>query len=308
MPELPEVHTTATILNKLLPRLTIREVWSGYNSPFHRGKKNIKDLSYFADFKKAVVGRSIQSVTRRGKNVLINLNNRTTIVIHMKMTGHLLYGKYSPLGKGAKGVVVWRALDPGPLQDPFNAHIRLVFTLSNGKHLAFSDLRKFAKVHLVPTDDVETVELAHLGPEPLEPHFNFKVFNERLNTRPRGKIKPVLMDQKVIAGIGNIYSDEMLWLSSIHPLSLVHAIPLSQRKKLFSSLKKVLSQGIDFSGDSTSDYRNPYGEPAPFQHAHRAYRRTGSPCSARGCKGTIRRLKVGGRSAHFCDKHQKLYK
>ncbi|MEK9185010.1 MAG: bifunctional DNA-formamidopyrimidine glycosylase/DNA-(apurinic or apyrimidinic site) lyase [Patescibacteria group bacterium] len=299
MPELPEVHTTATILNKLISGLVIKDIWSGYNSSFHKGKENIKNVDYFKIFKKEVVGKKIVNVKRRGKNVLINLEKDTTILIHMKMTGHLLYGTYS-VKRGT-----WGAVEKGPLQDPFNRFIRLIFTLSDKKHLAFSDMRKFAKVCLIKTDKLEeSVDLRNLGPEPLEKSFDFVCFKERLNKKPNGKIKQVLMNQTIIAGIGNIYSDEMLWLAGIHPETKVQKIPASKIKKLFEAIKKVLEKGIKLNGDSMSDYRNPYGEKGQFQNTHKAYKQTGQTCEKKGCKGIIKRIKVGGRSAHFCSKHQ----
>lgn len=309
MPELPEVHTTATILNKLIKGLDIKDVWSGYNSVFHTGKSNIKNLEYFKEFKKAVIGKKIGSVTRRGKNVLVNLSGNVTILIHMKMTGHLLYGTYERKLKVKNEklkVEEWEAEEDGPLKDPFNRFIRLVFALSNGKHLAFSDMRKFAKVCYLPTDTLsESADLSHLGPEPLEKSFTLLVFSSKLNERPNGKIKQVLMDQSLIAGIGNIYSDEALWIADIHPLRPVRNIKETEMKKLFGAVKDMLKKGIDFKGDSMSDYRNPYGEPGKFQTKHHAYRKTGKHCEKRGCPGIIRRLKVGGRSAHFCSAHQK---
>ena len=126
--------------------------------------------------------------------------------------------------------------------------------------------------------------------------------------RAKGKIKQVLMDPYIIAGIGNIYSDEILWRASIHPLSLVGKIPDKNMKEMFKATKVLLKKGIDFGGDSMSDYRNIDGEHGKFQDHHRAYRRKGKPCGKKGCKGTITRLVVGARSAHFCPVHQKLYK
>ena len=198
-------------------------------------------------------------------------------------------------------------VEDGPLKDPFNRFIRLVFTLSNGKHLVLSDMRKFAKVCLLSTSALfESEDLKDVGPEPLVPAFEFRKFKSRLLKRPSGKIKQVLMDQSIIAGIGNIYSDEMLWLSGIHPLSIVSRIPKIKLRELYKGMITVLKKGINFQGDSTSDYRNPYGERGEFQHKHNAYRRTGKSCSKKD-GGMIKRLKVGGRSAHFCPVHQKLF-
>ncbi len=304
MPELPEVHTTATGLQKVLPHLAITDVWTDYGGPYHKGKSNIKDTAFFKKFKSHVVGKKVTSVTRRAKNVLIHLSSGYTILVHMKMTGHLLYGKYEKKGK------TWVATETGPLRDdPFNKWIHFLLTFSNGRHLALSDLRKFAKVTLIETEKRhESLDLKDIGPEPLEKDFNFEIFKSRLLKRPSGKIKQILMDQSLIAGIGNIYSDEMLWLAGIHPSSKPSKIPPAQLKKLFAAMKKVLKMGIDFGGDSMSDYRNIRGERGRFQHKHNVYQRTGEHCRKKGCDGTISRIKVGGRSGHFCSEHQKLFK
>ena len=320
MPELPEVHTTATILDKLIKGLIILDVWSGYNSAYHKGKKNIKDRKYFDWFRRKIIEQKIEDVGRRGKNVLINLSDEETILVHMKMTGHLLYGTYkknvkfknqNEKLKERRGweKEEWRPIESESeaLKDPFNRFIRLVFSFSNGKHLTLSDVRRFAKVCLLPTGKLaESNDLKDIGPEPLGKNFDFKTFFERLQTRPKAKIKTVLMDQTVLAGVGNIYSDEALWLTGLHPESVVEKIPLAKLKELFKNVIIVLKKGIYFRGDSTSDYRNPNGEKGNFQNKHNVYRLKNQPCSKKD-GGTITRIVVGARSAHFCPIHQKLF-
>jgi formamidopyrimidine-DNA glycosylase len=179
-------------------------------------------------------------------------------------------------------------------------------TFGNGDHLALSDTRRFAKVTVVETKTVhESEHLIGIGPEPLEDSFDLVRFNERLDLRPNGKIKLVMMDQNIIAGIGNIYADESLWRASIHPLRLVKTLTALERKKIFDAIKSTLSHGIDFGGDSMSDYRNVMGEKGKFQEQHMAYQRTGEKCRKYGCKGMIIRIVVGGRGTHLCDVHQK---
>ncbi len=326
MPELPEVHTTATMLQKLLPGLRVKAVWTNYGSPYHAGKDNIKDPKFFRRFARKISGARFKKIYRRGKNVLLDLDNGQTILIHMKMTGHLLYGTYKRNAKvktqksklklktkrGGKVLEKpreeWEAAEEGPLGEPKNQFIRLVISLSNGKHLALSDMRRFAKVTLILTEKAATSEhLGNLGPEPLDQNFTYERFRERLMTEPRGKIKQVLMNPEIIAGIGNIYSDEMLFIAGIHPLSTVGKAPDSALRELFRAMKKILDKGINFGGDSTSDYRNPLGDHGSFHHHHQAYRNTGKPCGKKGCGGTIRKIKLGGRSAHFCDIHQYKY-
>lgn len=301
MPELPEVQTTVYGLLKHMKGQTISEVWTNYNSPFHVGKDNIKNPKYFKKFKDQVIGSTVTDVQRKAKNILIHLSNGFTIIIHMKMTGHILYGNYEFDRRNNQ----WEAVDEGPLKDPFNQFIRLVFILSNNRHIVLSDMRKFAKVMIVKKEDLSTLlELKKLGPEPLTPTFTPKNLQERLSRRPKGKIKSVLMDQEIISGIGNIYSDEILWHADIHPLRNVCDISNKEIAGIHTWMIEVLNRSLKLGGDSMSDYRNISGEKGGFQTYHNAYRQHGKPCTKKNCKGTIARLKIGGRSAHFCDTHQ----
>lgn len=301
MPELPEVHTTVTILNKLICTKTISDSWSNYASLNYDGKQNIKNDLYFKKFKKEIRGKKILKVSRRAKNILIELDNKEIILIHMKMTGHLLFGKFS-YNKNKKE---WSANEPGPLQDPFNRFIHFIITFSDGTHLALSDMRKFATVTFIK-DRSKLIEVfKKTGPEPLEKNFDWKVLKSCLSKRPKQKIKTVLMDQNLVAGIGNIYSDEILWASFIHPERTVLTLTDLEYKLLTKNIKLILSKGINFGGDSMSDYRNPYGLPGSFQLQHNTYRRTNLKCKRKTCNGTIQRKVISGRSAHFCNECQR---
>ncbi len=325
MPELPEVQTTVSGLNSRVSGLTITDVWTDYGSAFYKGKDSIKNPVFFRRFKKEVVGAKITGVTRRAKNILIHIekphgkagDKEKIILVHMKMTGHILYARFNLDAKKSakKQRDPWTpATDESKaFHDPFNRFIHFVMTLSNGRQIALSDMRKFAKVTLIDGAHAETgllhsLHLANIGPEPLEKSFTFDIFKSRINRKPNGKIKMVLMDQSIIAGVGNIYSDEALWRTGLNPEERVKNIPDSLLKTLYADVKKVLEKGIDFGGDSMSDYRNIDGERGKFQEQHQAYRKTGKPCARPGCKGIIQRKIVGGRSAHFCSVHQRLRK
>jgi formamidopyrimidine-DNA glycosylase len=290
MPELPEVQTTVSGLYRFVRGLSIIDVWTEYNSPYFHGKDTIKDPKYFKYFKNKIKNTEIIHISRRAKNILIHLSNEYTILIHMKMTGHVMYGDYNK-------------------KDPYNRFIRLIFYLSNGKTIELCDTRKFAKVTLIETAKMnESIHLKDIGPEPLEKEFTFPIFKDQINKKPNGKIKLVLMDQSIIAGIGNIYADESLWRSGIHGESIVKKIPDKKLKELYKAIISTLSKGIDFGGDSMSDYRNIHGERGKFQEEHKAYRKTGTKCSKKGCNGKIIRTVIGGRGTHFCNTHQKIYK
>jgi formamidopyrimidine-DNA glycosylase len=301
MPELPEVHTTASILNTLIISKTIEDVWTDYESPHFHGKENIKDKSYFLKFKKYILNKKITKVWRRAKYILIELDDNSTIVIHMKMTGHLLYGTYFFDSKTKE----WRTKTPGPLQDPFNRFIHFVLTFTDGTHLAFSDMRKFASVYFVQDKKTLQSKFEDIGPEPLEKNLTVSILEKQLLKRKNKKIKTALMDQTLISGIGNIYSDEILWSSQINPERTVFSLTKVDFKNIHTYTKKILSKGINFGGDSMSDYRNPYGLPGKFQLEHNAYRRTNKECKRTNCDGKILRKVINGRSAHFCSMCQK---
>src|SRR4030042_2281412 len=199
MPELPEVETIVRELRRVVRNRTFLDVWTD-------AKKLIKKPVDFNLFKKGIKGKIIEDIERRGKNILFRLSGEKTLLVHQKMTGHFLIGKLEK--KGGR----WESLKKGPLSDdPMNKYLHLIFWLDNGKMLALSDLRKFAKAELRDNTELENSEyFKNLGPEPLSGNFNFKAFSDVLKNK-RGKIKQVLMDQSVIAGMGNIYSDEMLF-------------------------------------------------------------------------------------------------
>ena len=299
MTELPEVQTIVSDLQKILPGLKIGDVQTDWEKMF----KN----SSLEKFKKEVVGEKILDVRRIGKNILIDLTGRKTILIHQKMTGHFLYGTWKKEGEK------WLGKEAGPIKDdPQNRFIHLVFDLSNGKQLALSDLRKFAKVLLWPTDKLSELEdINNLGPDPTTPDFDFNKFQDRLAplaaglARKKGKIKTVLMDQSVFAGIGNIYSDEILWLAGIHPLRQVSSLAQEELEKIFTSTKKILKKAIEARGTSDSDYRDPSGNKGGYQNMLYVYGLEGEKCQKKD-GGIITRLKIGGRSARFCPVHQKM--
>lgn len=315
MPELPEVTTTVNGLQGVLPGLRFVDVWtdlSKKNQSIKQFKNTLKDEKFFKKFKQDIAGAKIINVERRAKNILINISGGKTILIHLKMTGHLLFGKYNKniITKDKLPITKWEPSknEKKSLSDPYNRFIHVVFSLSNGKHLAMSDSRKFGKITMFDTKDIDkNIHLENVGPEPLQKDFTWKKFKERLLTKPNKSIKTVLMDQTVVAGIGNIYSDEMLWLSAIHPDSKSSKLKDDNFVSLWKNMKKVLNKGIDFGGDSMSDYRNINGERGKFQNYHNVYGKNKEKCGKKNCKGVIIRKVINGRSAHFCNTHQKLY-
>lgn len=284
MPELPEVEILVQDLQKKVLKRTFLDVWTDF-------PQMIKKPKTFEQFKKEIKGKKIKKIYRRGKNILFELEGNKTLLIHQKLTGHLLLGNWEKKGKE------WVSLLPGPLrEDPMNKFLHLIFWLDNGQMLALSDLRKFAKVELGETKEIQK-ELEELGPEPLEKSFTLEKFREVLK-QAKGKIKQVLMDQNIIAGIGNIYSDEILWTAKIHPFKEVPELSKKEIEKIYLAIKKILPLAIKLQGESISDFRRLSGERGFYDEARKVYRREGELCSR--CQTKIKRIKIGGRSAHFC--------
>lgn len=290
MPELPEVETTIRGLNKKVLNRTFVDVWT--DSP-----KIIKKPKTFEQFKKEIKDKKIIKIWRRAKNIIFDLSDGYSLLVHQKMTGHLLIGKWK-LENGD-----WKPLSKGPLQDPFNRYIHLMFWLSDDLMMALSDLRKFAKVELQKTEELlNSKEFKELGLEPLDKDFTFEKFKEVLQGR-EGKIKQILIDQNIIAGIGNIYSSEALWRAKIHPEKNVAKLSQQELKNLYQAVKKVLELGIKLGGESFSDYRRPNGSKGGFDRERKVYQRENQKCFRCGTK--IKRLKISQRSAFFCPACQK---
>ncbi len=342
MPELPEVQTTVSGLNKKVLKRTFVDVWSDW-------KKIVKKPKDFEQFKKEIKNKKIKKIWRRAKNIIFDLSPTNfdvkekkhrqkgkssklvgdksegpalsgaegySLLVHQKMTGHLLIGDWQLLENK------WKPIKEGPLNDPYNRFIHLLFFLDGGKMMALSDVRKFAKVELWKTEELlNSKEFKNLGPEPLDNNFTFLKFKETLtlrNTQGKkikgrtllrqrlrtGKVKQVLMNPEIIAGIGNIYSSEILWQAKIHPEKNVAKLNEKELKSIYDSIKKVLTLAVKLGGESFSDYRKPDGSKGDFDTERKAYRREGQKCSRCGKK--IKRIKLGGRSTFFCPKCQKL--
>lgn len=302
MPELPEVETIVRDLNKKILGRKVKDIW--FDAP-----KLIKIPKNPAAFKKEIIGRKIEKVERRGKNIIFRLSGGFVMLIHQKMTGHLLYGKWSirkarpsPAARGIRTrphEYEVKSLIKGLLQEQVNNYIHLIFYLDNGRQFALSDLRKFAKVLVVDEKKFgELEDIKNLGPEPLEKNFIFGKFKETLARKKSGRIKQVLMEQNVIAGIGNIYADEILWEAKVYPLKNVAALSENELKKIYGAMKKILTLALRLRGSSVSDYRDTAGKRGTYDLIRKVYRREGEKCPR--CKTPIKRFKLGGRSGHYC--------
>ena len=291
MPELPEVETTVRDLKKKIVGLRFKDVWA--DRP-----KSVRQAGGIKNLNQIVKNKKILKVWRRAKFIVIDIEGPNSLFVHQKISGHLLYGRW----KFEKGR--WLSIGNGPMKsDPKNQHIRILFNLNNGFQLVLADLRRFGKIVLANDDIIDKLpEIKNLGPEPLEISYaDFK----KLFPGKKGRLKQVLMDPYFIAGIGNIYSDEILWFAGLHPMSRVENLEEENIKKLYKHMQKVLVKAVELKGSSMDDYRTISGRKGNFQNYQHAYHKTGEPCDKKD-GGIIARLKIGGRSAHFCPIHQKI--
>ncbi|KKR19986.1 MAG: Formamidopyrimidine-DNA glycosylase [Candidatus Moranbacteria bacterium GW2011_GWA2_39_41] len=325
MPELPEVQTVVDDLNKKIKGDIITDFWSEW-------PKAIKEKT-LATFKKEIVGRKILGVRRIGKNIFVDLSDKKTLYLHLKMTGHLLIKIQNPNDKfqiKSKNQIL-KSKEVDYFADRVNQYVRHKFFLrtdakqqnidesTNGKVdtvknfvdsnrydkvIEFSDVRKFAKIVLVDTDKVlELPEIKALGVDAVSPEFTFKKFNEILDKKAKSLIGIILMDQHLIAGIGNIYRSEILFAAGILPTRQAEKISLAERKKLFIWIGNILQKAIVLRGTSDSDYRDTSGAPGGFQKVLQVYRKAGEKCQK--CDTIVVRETIGQRSVFFCPKCQK---
>ena len=274
MPELPEVETIRRDLSKLIVGKKILGLKT--NTP-----KQVQPS--LAVVKKAVVGAKIKDIKRRAKLLLIYLDNGKVLVVHLKLTGRLLV----------------REKD-----DPQDDWQRIVFSLSGNKELRFADLRKFGWIKLVENEKELDKLLVGFGPEPLD-SLSLEEFRKIVSSSSR-PIKVLLMDQTKIAGVGNIYASDALFLAKIHPARPAKDLSPSEQEKLFEAIKKVLKAGIRYRGASDQYYLDALGHKGKYQEHFLIYGREEKKCLRKGCSGVIKKIKLAGRGTYFCSHCQRL--
>jgi formamidopyrimidine-DNA glycosylase len=282
MPELPEVETVRRGLHKLIIDRVVRHV--RHDTP--KGFPNaISDVEEF------LIDAHVTDVRRRAKVLLIDLSTQYTLVIHLKMTGQLVF----------RGEVIFGAGHPsdsliGELPD---RSTRVTIEFYDGSHLYFNDQRKFGWMKLLPTIEVPNIDfMKKVGPEPLEADFTPQEFMQRFKRRARTSIKAALLDQTVIAGVGNIYADESLWGAKIHPKRLVGVVTELEFERLYIELRAVMNLAIEKGGSTDKNYVNAEGKRGSYMDFARVFRREGQPCPR--CGTTIVKFKAAGRGTHIC--------
>lgn len=270
MPELPEVETIKRGLAKKIKGKTIKKI-----------DIKLPKLVNFdvVGFQKEILGAKIEKISRRAKLLVLKLSNAGAILIHLKMSGQLLY------------------------EGEIRKHARAVFYFSDGTKLVFNDMRKFGYFKFLPQNKLNQFFEDKFGPEPLLSEFNLDKFNMIIKQKPNSRIKNFLLDQKNIAGIGNIYADEALFEAKITPTRRVRTLNKNEIKKLHKAIKNVLNNAIKHKGTSFQLYRDSAGKKGKFVRLLKVYQREGKKCYF--CSGTVKRIKLGSRSAYFCPKCQK---
>ncbi len=288
MPELPEVETVRRGLQRLIIGRTIRTVNHDWPKSFPNADADVRNF---------LIGAEIVEVRRRAKVLMIDLSTKHTLVIHLKMTGQLVYIGKEKFGAGhPSDSLVGRLPDKST---------RVTFEFSDGSHLYFNDQRKFGWVRLMPTIEVPNIDfMQKVGPEPLEADFTASQFVDRFARRKNSSIKAALLDQTVVAGVGNIYADESLWGAKIHPLTKVSDIRNPSFVTLYTELRSILNEAIKKGGSTDRNYVNAEGKKGSYIEFARVFRREGQPC--RRCGTEIIKTRAAGRGTHICPACQVL--
>lgn len=314
MPELPEVETIRTGLANLLPGKVVKDVWYDWDKSFPNAP---------ADVARFLVGAKVEKVRRRAKVLIIELSGGWALIIHLKMTGQLIFVNENKqkletskqkLAKKANSELLisnsrFAGGHPGKelISELPAKSTRVVIDFTDGGKLFFNDQRKFGWMRLLPALQIPEIDFfKKVGPEPLDADFTVDLFISRLMRRKNSNIKAVLLDQTVIAGVGNIYADESLWGARIHPATLVKDVPKTKLVTLYNSLRDVLNLSIQKGGSTDKNYVDAQGKKGSYLSFANVFRREGQPCPR--CGTPIEKIRVAGRGTHICPHDQKLPK
>jgi formamidopyrimidine-DNA glycosylase len=308
MPELPEVETVVRELNRKLKGRTILAVAVRTPKIVAVGPKTlsnvrVKSLPTARKFAQVLTGQKFVSVKRRAKLLIFDLSGPLSVMAHLKMTGQFIFEDKALRKKSGGKYRILNKLT-APLVELPAKYTHVIFDLSGGAKMYFNDLRQFGYLKVVRDDEVGQVpELQNYGPEPLDKKFTAKVFAERVRRRSRTTIKQALLDPTVVAGIGNIYSDEILYHARVLPTRLVGSLKPKEMTAVFSQIKPVLNTAIKYKGSSVGDFIRTDGKWGSMGKHHFVYGRKGQPCKV--CGTMIKSVKLGGRTSCYCPKEQK---
>jgi formamidopyrimidine-DNA glycosylase len=282
MPELPEVETVRRGLAQLIIGKTV-------SAETHDTEKGFPNAP--ADVIKFLIGAEVIEVRRRAKVLMIDLSTDYSLLIHLKMTGQLVFVGETRFGAGHPNDSLVNELP--------DTSTRVILTFADGSQLFFNDQRKFGWMRLLPTIEIPNISfMQKVGPEPLSQEFSPEDFIKRLARRPKTNIKAALLDQTVIAGVGNIYADESLWGAKLHPKRLVSSLSEEEMTLLYHEMRAVMNLAVEKGGSSNHTYVNAEGKKGSYMDFARVFRREGLTCPR--CGTTIEKLRVAGRGTHIC--------
>lgn len=291
MPELPEVETVKRGLEELVVNRVVESVAFDWPKGFPNSQTDVDAFLLKAE---------VTSIARRGKALIITLSTNYALVVHLKMTGQLVFvSDEARFGAGHPNDSLIHHLP--------DRSTRVTLRFADGSALFFNDQRKFGWMKLLPEGQVMDLPFfKNLGPEPLEPEFTSKIFVQRFKNRGRSTIKAALLDQKVLAGVGNIYADEALFAAKIHPATRVADVPKKKMELLYEELRTVLQKSIAAGGSSDKNYVNAEGKKGSYLTFAKVFRLEGKPCPR--CGTIIEKIRVAGRGTHVCPYCQKAPK
>ncbi|MFA5034874.1 MAG: bifunctional DNA-formamidopyrimidine glycosylase/DNA-(apurinic or apyrimidinic site) lyase [Candidatus Margulisiibacteriota bacterium] len=288
MPELPEVETVRRGLSSVLPGKKI----IGFESDWAKAHNRP-----VADYCRVLKGKKLLKVDRRGRLLILEAEGGWSLLVHLKMTGQLVFRDHRHCLIG--GHPIEQSCQSLP-----NKFTHAIISFSDQSRLFFNDVRKFGWVRLYnAAERVKTIERMNLGPEPLSREFSLDYFKSMVAKRPRSKVKVFLMDNKVVVGVGNIYSDEVLFRARVMPSRMVGSLRVKEVELLHDGIKKILTAAIKAQGTTFSNYVNSNGEAGAYTKKLKVYGRYGEKCFK--CKGEVARLKIGGRTSSFCPSCQR---
>lgn len=288
MPELPEVETIRVGLEKLIIGKSIENITHDWEKSFPNDPVVVSEFA---------IGSKIVAVNRRAKVLLIKLSSNYTFMIHLRMTGQIVYVGNERFGAGHPNDSLINILP--------DKSTRVTIDFVDNSNLYFNDQRKFGWMKLLPNELVDQEPfMQKVGPEPLEIEFTDKIFISRVRRRANTSIKAAILDQTVLAGVGNIYADESLWGAKIHPATLVKNVSDTKLKKLHKEIIFVLNLSIEKGGSTDRNYVNAEGKKGSYIEFAKVFRRENQPCPR--CNTAIIKTRVAGRGTHTCPECQKI--
>lgn len=315
MPELPEVEA---LRRSLLPYVVGRKIKSVKvlqdKIIAGKGTKRRGSLDNTVKFTKNITGKKIIDIKRRAKNLIIVLNDHSILLVHLKMTGQLVFAPNktppNPLFKERGGIVQGgHPIEESETKLP-HKHTYIIFKLDNGT-LYYNDVRQFGYVLYFENEDILNLEkhFDGIGVEPFDKEFTLSYFQneiEKLKVRKiKTPIKKILLDQKIVVGCGNIYCDEVLWKSEVLPTRAISKLSDEETKKIYNNIIEILDKAINSGGSSVANYLLADGKRGNYADYHNVYQKQNSRCKKRGCGGIIKKINFAGRGTHFCPVHQK---